>query len=147
MTTSKNKSKPAKVSKTEAKKAKQSAVEKKNAAAVKKVDSARDAAKKTKITKLEKEKNEAIKNKSSDKNYLVTLTVNQDKVFKSEEKDLVDAILGLKPDVVIKTKALISVTHGKLSTEYILLAKQLRKPLLNRESATFLAKQIEGRLK
>lgn len=144
MATSKSKTK---ASKTEVKKAKQAAIEKKNAAATKKIDEARADAKKKKIVTLEKEKNEAKKDKASEKKYVVTLTVNEDKVFKTESEDLADAILNLKPDVVIKTKALISITYKKQSAEVMLFAKQLRRPLVNRDSALFLAKQLQGRLK
>jgi hypothetical protein len=85
-------------------------------------------------------------NINSGKNFLVTLTIGE-MVFTAKNKNLVDALMNLRPTVRIKFKATLKVEHEGKSTSGVYNAKQLMHPLVSNTHAMFLAKQLIMRLK
>lgn len=111
---------------------------------------AREKAAKKKAAELAKKKADAAKKReagASEDMYLVTLTVNSTDVFTAESENLAEAILELKPNVQVKTKALITVEFNGLKTERTVFPKHLKRPLVNKDAAVFLAKQLSLCLK
>ena len=128
-----------------------SAAEKKAEKEAKALAKKNEAAAKKKIADAKKKADE-LKKKREDGNtegiYFLSLSVNGGAdVFESENENLAEAILALKPTVQIKTKALLTLTYGDKSQEILLYAKQLKRPLVNSDSAIFLSKQLLLRLK
>lgn len=78
--------------------------------------------------------------------YFLSLALNNE-VYTSESADLVEAILGLAPATWIKTKAILTVKFNEKIIEKLFFAKHLRRPLVNRNDAIFLAKKLNVLLK
>jgi chromatin remodeling complex protein RSC6 len=131
--------------KSAADKAKAEAKEQKKIAAAE--ERQRKADEKKKLEDAKKKEEEAANKKEGDTTdiYLVTLTV-ADKVYESSGETLPEAILGLKPDQM-KAKGILVVKFNEKSTERMMYAKQLKRPLVNKDAAIFLAKNLIMTLK